>query len=491
MEIVRNIIEFLGHWYWIPVILLYLGVIVTILAENGNPTKAMAWILVIVFLPIIGLVLYYLFGQEFTRIKKLKKINLQEEKRLEKEWVKLDAQMNNNINLLYSDIGDLSRVYTFLKNERLSSPSLNNELKLLVNGEEKFKYFLEALESAKHHIHLEYYIFEPDNIGLKVLNILERKACEGLHVRLIVDSFGSPKLVGYMERMIKKGKSKIEFYAFLPVTFSSLANSNYRNHRKIAVVDAKIGFIGGINISDRYINSASSDGYWRDTSVMVKGDSINMMQVNFWNSWNMTECEPFDLRDGYLAETSKDIQNKSAVAYVPSNPGSLGPFNLEAMLIALGEANKKIQLTTPYFIPPDQLSSALKVAAASGVEVELLMPKKGDSFLVQHASFSYINEMLKRGVKVYLYTKGFVHAKTVSIDNQLSFIGTVNLDTRSFHINFEINAVISDEQLSQDMEKQFEIDKSNAHLVTLKEWENRKRWKKGFDSICRLLAPLL
>ena len=488
MEIIDLLLEFMIQWYWMPVLLLYFGVIVTILAENGNPTKAIAWILVIVFLPLVGLIFYYLFGQEFTRIKKIKKINRSEIERLKKEWKQLDPQMNQNITLLNDDIGDLSRVYSFLKNERLSAPLLNNKVTLLINGEEKFTHFLQSLTNARHHIHLEYYIFEPDQICLQVLNILEQKASEGVHVRLIVDSFGSPKLVRYMERIAKK--TNINFFPFLPVTFSSLANSNYRNHRKIAVIDANEGYIGGINISDRYINTAGSKAYWRDTAIKIQGDSINMLQINFWNSWNLSHHESFPLNEGYL-RLNKSIKNRNAVAYVPSNPGSLGPFNLEAMLIAIGEANHKIQLTTPYFIPPDELSTALKVAAAAGVEVELLMPTQGDSFIVQHASFSYIHEMLKRGVKVYLYNKGFVHAKTVNIDNQLSFIGTVNLDSRSFNINFEINAVISDAQLNQELSDQFETDKSYATLITLKDWEKRSRFKKGVDSLCRLLAPLL
>lgn len=492
MEFIQELLNFSKQWYWIPVVFLYLGILSTILIENRNPTKTLSWILVIVFLPVIGLLIYYFFGQKFNKVRRLKRVNDMQMLRLKKEWERLEPYMENNIARINDRIGTLSRVFTFLKNERVSSPTTGNSVKLLINGEEKFPEFLTSLREARHSIHLEYYIFEVDTIGKEVLSILEEKAQEGIFVRLLVDSIGSPALVRHLSR--RKDLS-FEYHRFLPVTFTSMGSSNYRNHRKIAVIDGEIGYIGGINISDRYINDPANNNpvFWRDTALKVEGPAVTMLQIGFWNSWNLVDGTPFQLSDGYLLHQLPELEKKgrAAVSFVESDPGSLGPFNMEAILVGLGEADKKIQLVTPYYVPSDELSTALKVAAASGLEVELMLPEKSDSFIVQHASLSFIKPLLERGVKVYFYKKGFIHAKTINIDGKLSYIGTVNLDTRSFYINYEIAAVVSDDAVCRQLEAQFEHDKENCERMTLAEWKKRNVWKRGLDSVCRLLAPLL
>lgn len=492
LEQFKSFFDFFINWYWVPLLILYAGVISAILIENRNPTKTVAWILVIVFLPFVGIILYYFFGQKFVKVKKLKRLNRQQALRLEQKWKELDPIIESFIRDIKDDIGGLSKVFRLMKKERLSSPTLNNDVELLINGEVKFRFLLEDLAQAKHSIHMEYYIFEMDNIGTKILNLLEEKAAEGVVVRLIVDSFGSPNLGKYMRR---QKESKIDFHAFLPVTFTSLANSNYRNHRKVCVIDGRVGYVGGINISDRYVNDSQSAQklYWRDTSVRVKGLAINLLQVSFWNSWNQTDGKSFYLEDGYLQalQDNKEVKGDASVGFISSDPASLGPYNMEALLIAIGEANHKIQLCTPYYIPGEELERALIIAASSGVEVELMVPKASDSILVHHASYSFLKPLLERGVKVYLYKKGFLHAKTAVFDEKLSFIGTVNLDIRSFYINYEIATVISDPVLSQNLSQQFEIDKEESELLTLRAWKKRPRWQRAADSACRLLAPLL
>ena len=492
LEQLKPFIDFVINWYWIPLLLLYAGIISAILIENRNPTKTVAWILVIIFLPFVGLILYYFFGQKFVKVKKIKRLNKEQAVRLEKKWKELDPIMESFIQDIQEDIGDLSKVFRLMKKERLSSPTLNNDVDLLINGEVKFDWLLRDLALAKHSIHMEYYIFELDSIGLKVLNQIEQKASEGVKVRLIADSFGSPDLVKYMR---KHKDSKIDFHAFLPVTFTSLANSNYRNHRKICVIDGRVGYVGGINISDKYINASELPNkmYWRDTSLRVKGLAINLLQVSFWSSWNQTDGESFYLEDGYLQalQENSEVKGIAGVGFVSSDPASIGPYNMEALLIAIGEANTKIQLCTPYYIPSEELERALIIAASSGVEVELMVPSKSDSFFVQHASFSFLKPLLERGVKVYLYNKGFLHAKTAVFDNKLAFVGTVNLDIRSFYINYEIAAVVSDSKFAVQLSNQFEEDKAHSELLTLRVWKARPRWQKAADSLCRLLAPLL
>lgn len=492
MELTQELLNILKQWYWVPVVFLYFGVISTILIENRNPAKTLSWILVIIFLPVIGLLFYYFFGQKFTKLRRFKRASDVQMMRLKKEWKRLEPYMDRNIAHISDQIGSLSRVFTFLKNERVSSPTTGNRVKLLINGEKKFPELIASLREAQHSIHLEYYIFEVDTIGIQILDILEEKAREGVFVRLLVDAIGSPALVKYLA---KRKNWAGEYRYFLPVTFTSLANSNYRNHRKIAIIDGKTGYIGGINISDRYINCEENRNavFWRDTSLKIEGPAVTMLQVGFWNSWDLADGTPFQLDEAYLIHQvpGVDKRGSAAVSFVESDPGSLGPFNMEAILVGLGEADKKIQLVTPYYVPSDELATALKVAAASGLEVELMLPQKSDSFIVQHASLSFIKPLLQRGVKVYFYKKGFIHAKTINIDGKLSYIGTVNLDIRSFYINYEIAAVVADQTVCKQLEEQFERDKADCELMTLVEWKKRSAWKRGLDSVCRLLAPLL
>ncbi|MDH5827669.1 cardiolipin synthase [Sphingobacterium faecium] len=479
--------QWLLNWYWLPLFILYFGVISTILIENRNPTKTISWVMVIVFLPFIGLILYYLFGQKFRKVRRLQHINREQHPKLMAAWEESLIRMDEQLETIYKRIGTLSRVFDYLKNQKLAFFSLNNRVELFINGEEKFPVLLRRLREAKHSIHMEYYIFELDNIGTQVLDILEEKAKSGVQVRLILDSFGSPDVIKHLS----KHPPSYQFVAFLPVNFTSLANGNYRNHRKIVVIDCQYGFVGGINISDRYINHPHQRDYWRDTSMSVEGIAVNNLQVQFWNSWNQTEAEPFLLSEEYLNFNIEHMPEKAAVSFSSSDPGSLGPFNMEAIILAINEAKESIQLCTPYFIPSEQLSTALEIAVSSGVKVALMLPEKSDSYIVQHASFSFLKPLLQRGVQVYLYNKGFIHAKTICIDGQLAFVGTVNLDMRSFYINYEIASVVSDESYCKRLEHQFEIDKETSDLITLYTWAHRKKWKRGIDSLCRLLAPLL
>lgn len=482
--------ELLVNWYWLPLFIFYIGVMSTILIENRNPSKTVSWIMVIFFIPFLGLLLYYLFGQKFRKVRRFQRINRLQFKKIQKAWNDNLLFMSAQIPRMTNRIGGLVRVFEYVKNQHLSPFSNNNKISLLTNGEEKFPLFIADLQAAKEFIHLEYYIFEMDTIGTQVMDILLQKASQGVEVRVILDSFGSPAALRYLK---KQHNLQLAYQAFLPVSFSSLANSNYRNHRKIVVVDGNVGYIGGINISDRYINKEGADTlYWRDTSIRLEGEGVNSLQIQFWNSWNQTAGAPFMLSEKYLkiwescAETSND-----AFTLVSSDPGSRSPFNLEALLIAIAEAKESIQVCTPYFIPPDELSMALQLAAASGIQVELMIPASSDSYIVYHASFSYLKPLLMRGVSVHLYKKGFLHAKTICIDRKLAFVGTVNLDIRSFYINFEIAAVFSDIKVCERLAQQFERDKEQSEIVTLYIWMHRKKWKRALDSLCRLLAPLL
>jgi len=486
-DLLKLVIDFTREWYWAPLALIYTGVIITILIENRDPTKTLAWLLVIVFLPGFGLFIYFFFGRRFKKKKVFRQKNQGEHQVFFDRWKEHRPQLEENLNKLDISLGDLANTYRFLYNENVSAPIMNNKVKLLTNGEQKFPELVEAIKNAKHHIHFEYYIFETDEFGRHIIDLLIEKAREGIEVRFLVDDFGSPKMKREVKLMEEAG---IDFVRFLPVRFTSISDSNFRNHRKVAIIDGSTAFIGGINMSGRYLNDGKNLLYWRDTSVKIQGQSVFLLQFQFWLTWHFSVGIPYKLTESYLC-LDEGSDGEATVSFALSDPGSPSPYNMEAILIAIARASKSVQICTPYFIPSEQISTALQVAAASGIKVELIMPMRPDSYIVRHASFSFLKPLLKRGVEVYLYTKGFMHAKTICVDGKLAFIGTVNMDIRSFYINFEIAAVIHDKKLCTEMQNQFEIDKKDSTHIDMKYWKSRPVLKRGLDSVCRLLAPLL
>lgn len=487
MENLYIIWNFIKEWYWLPLTLVNITAFITILVENGKPEKTIAWLLVIVFLPVIGVVLYYFFGQKFKKDKYFKKLDQRYMSKLEERWEALQPFIDKEIKLTESYDHHLNDVFEYLVFTKNAIPTSNNDLKLLNNGEEKFPLLLRDLENAQHHIHIEYYIFDEDEIGVEVLNILVEKVKQELEVRLIIDDFGSAKFAKRKKYYEQKG---IQFEIFLPVRFSSLANSNYRNHRKIVIIDGTIGYVGGINISDRYINPNKQKLFWRDTSIRIEGDAIKILQAQFWLHWQSISKNTFALNTKYLPLLTVRFP-KRPVTFAFSSPGKTTPFVMESMVLSISAAQKKIQLCTPYFIPTESFKTALLIAVSKGVEVCLMIPEKGDSAVVHAATLSFLKPFVNRGMKVYLYKKGFLHAKTICIDGLLSYVGTTNLDSRSFLINFELSAIVLDKQIAKELEEKFEEDIQSSTLFTAETWKSEKWYYKAFASLCRLLAPLL
>ncbi|WP_068596481.1 cardiolipin synthase [Vaginella massiliensis] len=496
-EILHQIWQFLVEWYWVPISLIYVFVILAILIENRKPEKTIAWILVIVFVPVVGLILYFFFGQKFNKEKTLSRIDAQQRKQIRNHWQSISSVNSDNLELISQRIGSFSKVFQYLYHSKSSPSYINSEIEVLINGEEKFPLFLETLRAAKHHIHLEYYIFEFDLIGSQIIEILLEKAAQGVIVRLIVDDFGSPRLNRKAKTLFKD--SLLQYQTFLPVRFSSLANSNYRNHRKIMIVDSEIAFVGGINISDKYINTQSyhknNKTYWRDTSLCVRGESVDMLEFQFWLSWSMTDGKMYPIENKAYHFPKQAVACpklvRSVIGFSYSSPGSDVPSAMESMILAITLAKEKVCITTPYFIPSEEFKLALLIAVSSGVEVNLILPEKGDSFIVQQASLSFLKNLMKRGVNVHLYQKGFVHAKTIVVDDKLAFVGTVNLDNRSFFINFEISAVFYDEKSIAKLQRQFDADLLHTKQITYDQWKSISVVSRAIASLCRLLAPLL
>ena len=480
------------NWVYIAgsiYILIVVAVCLRVIYETRSATKTMAYLLLILFIPVAGIVFYILFGVNYWKTKSYIKKSVEDEKMLKILKKEMTIFMNETISPTDLAVENNRELAVMLEKELRSPLTRRNKVKLLLNGEEKFPEVLEALRNAKHHIHIEYYIYEQDEIGEQVEEILIQKANEGIQVRFIYDDFGSPNIKKRnAERMKKAG---IEIYPFQKVLFYLLANRlNYRNHRKIIVIDGQIAFTGGINVSDKYINGKPHKLFWRDTHLRIDGPGVFYLQYLFLTDWNFCsgqKLEPDKLH--FLpCPTHKDDCFLQVAA---SGPDSEQPSVLFSLLQAIYLARKEILITTPYFIPGDSILEALRIAALSGLSVKLLVPGVGDSKFVNAASKSYYKDLLCAGVDIYMYQKGFVHAKTLVTDGNLSIIGTANMDYRSFELNFEVNVILYDKIFSEKLRTVFFKDIEDAEKIDTETWCNRPAYKQLPERVARLFSHVL
>ena len=307
-----------------------------------------------------------------------------------------------------------------------------------------------------------------------------------VEVRFIYDDVGTSHIAKEFKQAFNT--AGVQHYPFMPVYIPQLSKANFRDHRKIVVIDGKIGYTGGINVADRYINQGSQK-YWRDTHLKVTGEAVRSLQIIFMLNWYFVSKESLPMNDTYFPALPEI--GKQCMQVVASGPDSDWASIMQAFFLAIATAKKKIQITSPYFIPNESILTALKTVAMGGVKVELMYPYVSDSTIVQAASMSYMREILEAGVKIHLYTKGFIHAKTIVVDGILSSVGTANMDYRSFDQNFEVNAMIYDEGIAHQLSDQFEEDKKQCVPLQLSRWQQRPIRKRLVESVSRLLAPLL
>lgn len=469
--------------YWIFVINAILSVILIIL-ERKNPEKTIAWLLVFIVFPPFGLFIYIFLGRNWKKHK-------------------LHDETNINIEELIYEATKSVRDTTYiplieLLSKNSESPLFkNNTIKIFKDGNEKFKCLKEELLKAKHHIHMEYYIIKNDALGNEIKDILIKKSLEGINVRLILDRVGCIGLKkGYIRDLKNAGVDVVEYSYFLaPILRHINTQINYRNHRKIVVIDGKIGFVGGLNIGDEYIGK-SKFGYWRDTHIMVKGDFVFGLQAVFIDDFATIKAanKEFFYYDGNFEEFFPEVKggNNKLMQLVKSGPDSEFPAIEQAVLKMISMAKDHIYITTPYFIPSESILNALKVAALSGVDVHILFPGRYDHILVYYASRTYLEELAKNGVRIYFYNSdSFIHAKTTSIDGKICTIGTANMDIRSYVLNYEINAVIYDVETTEALETLFFEDLKNSKRITIDYFNNLSPLTKAFEAFCRIFSALL
>ncbi|MDB8789803.1 cardiolipin synthase [Romboutsia sp. 1001216sp1] len=472
----------------------------SIILENRDPARTVTWLLIFILLPGIGLVIYAILGRNMRKRKlfKTQKLasSIREGKIFEnleriEEIANIEQSTINTNQLLNENIEDYSkkRVISLLLNTGKLPFTTNNKVSVYIDGNQKFKNLLEDIKNAKNHIHLEYFIIKDSEIGRELKDLLIKKSNEGVKIRILYDDVGCWRFWFYRKFFNEMKENGIEIVAFLPAKFPLTGGKlNYRNHRKIAIIDGKIGYTGGLNIGDEYMGKNKKFGYWRDTHIKIEGTSVYMLQMIFLTDWYYTTKEIIT-EDKYFPSPQRC--GNSMVQIIASGPDSDWESIRYAYFSAICQAKKSIYIETPYFIPDESILIALKSAALSGVDVRIVFPKIADHKIVNNASYSYFDDILKSGGKVYLYTKGFIHSKIMTIDDKIASTGSANMDLRSFMLNFEINAFIYDKKIVERMNKDFFEDLNSSEELTLDEFSKRKLGKKVRESIARLFSPIL
>ena len=470
------------HWIYL---LLYVAImipaIIRVLLDNRQPAKTMAWILVLAFMPFVGIIFYIFFGQNTRKERHISDRSMDQlTKRSMLEFVEqenLHLPANNK---------PLMNLFT---NQNWAFPFKDNRVDIFIDGYEFICSLLYNIGKAQHHIHLDTYIFEDDALGYLVADALIDKAEQGVEIRVIYDDVGCWKVKdAFFERMRDTG---IDVHAFMPVRFPAFTSKvNYRNHRKLCVIDGKVGFIGGMNIAKRYVKGTGKQP-WRDTHLRIQGGGVYALQRAFLIDWYFVDRTLITNRV-YYPPVDIHINNSCLVQVVTSSPIAPWPDIMQGYVRILLQAQKYVYMETPYFLPTEPVLFAMRTAALAGVDIRLMIPRKADAKLVEWASHSYVMEAIEAGVKVYLYMGGFNHSKLLVSDDNLCTVGSTNIDFRSFENNFEANAFFYDEEMAQRIKAIYLKDESQSILVDdVSYFVKRPFMKRLFESIVRLLSPLL
>lgn len=475
--------------YW--VLLIY--VTLQIIQQYTISSRASAWLFTVYLFPVVGLFLYFVFGVQRRKRKIYQQKLTSTQQTLEAYQARFDE---DSMRVMHQNKENLKQFHGLTKmiyQDSCSRLTVRNKLTLLENGEHKFPHLFKDLEAAKHTIHLEYYIFRFDEIGSQLIQLLIKKAKEGVAVRLIYDDYGS---LGLNQLVLMRMRSHgIEAFPFAEIRwFAFTERLNYRNHRKIVVIDGRVAYVGGINIGDEYNNEATTAGrvYWRDSHLRIEGQGAAYLQNIFLTDWNFCADQSVEIED----ELPTVFDNLNEADYkmmqvVASGPDSPQPSILFSILHAIHTAKAEILITTPYFIPNPALIKALKIAVLRGVVVRLLVPNQSDAKIVNAAAQSFYYEMMLFGVQVFKYTRGFIHTKTMVVDEFLSVMGTANFDERSFELNFEVNVLVYDAVFAQQLKDTFLADLAGAKQLSVDTWEKRSVIKIFIEKMARLISPIL
>jgi len=462
---------------------------IVVFLERKDPSATWAWLLVLFFIPFFGFVLYLIFGQNLTRLRlfvweDLKKIGFDDLVKKQTEQIKQEKYpFKSNSAKKHQDL-----IFLCLRNNN-AILTQNNDIEIFIDGKDKFESLFRDLEEARDHIHLQYYIFRDDELGTRLIDLLTRKAKEGVKVRVLYDEMGSRRIKKRSFNKLIEAGGEVEVFFPSKIPLVNL-RINFRNHRKLVIIDGKIGYVGGFNVGDEYLGLNKKFGYWRDTHLRLVGDAVHAIQIRFILDWNQaSERNDIYYAPNYFPETHHP--GNVPIQIVTSGPDSEWETIKNGYIKMISAARKSIYIQTPYFIPDASIMDILRIAALSGVDVRIMIPNKPDHMFVYWATYSYIGELLKAGAKVYIYDNGFIHAKMIIIDGEAASVGTANIDVRSFRLNFEVNAFIYDNETSQRLMNVFEDDMQKSRLLTLEDYQKRPLLIRFKESISRLLSPIL
>jgi cardiolipin synthase len=462
------------------------AVFTLIFFERRDPESVLAWLLAVVALPVVGFVLYLVFGFKYFKTRTFGLKSTGDRAILSRVGKGLDLGASAETAKTLSERVPFPALARLLWADSAAFLTEGNQVDVYTNGHEKFEALFEAIGAAKHHVHLEYYIIRDDALGRRLLTALEVKAREGVEVRLLYDDLGNKVPREHYRRLRAAGARVSGFYRAL---FPSVGfRLNYRNHRKIAVIDGTTGFIGGFNVGCEYLGQGPL-GPWRDTAVRIRGAAVRALQLRFVLDWNFASHEGLSLGGSYFAPPPS--VGPALIQVVSGGPDTTWNPPREEYVEMVHLAQRTCYLQTPYFIPDVSVMTALRIAALSGVDVRIMIPSKADMPFVHWASLSNVGELLEAGVRAFGYDDGFLHAKTITIDDAVTSIGSANWDLRSFKWNFETNAVIYDPQIGARYRKIFEDDMTRSTEITKESYAARSRVTRFRESVCRLFSGAL
>lgn len=469
-------------WIWWTLTILYALTILTIIAvivsENRNPVKSLAWVTVLLVVPMVGVVLYIVFGRNIQTKRILSRRN---RRKIRKLVASPPARPRN-----VQGVEPLHRQINLARALCGTSYYEGNDVEIFDNGTDKFNALLSDIASARRYINLQYYIIEDDTIGNRVIDALVERAQAGVKVRLIYDHVGSFKLSKQARK--RMSRAGIDAHPFFKVAFPPFGTRiNWRNHRKLAVIDGEIGYIGGMNIADRYITGGKLFPMWRDLHLRLRGPAVGALQQSFAVDWTFMGEPILTEEAGMSVETDRP----AGMQLVTGGPTSQWMNMTLIFQQAITAASKCIYIFTPYFIPSEGLLHALQVAALGKIDVRIMLPRRSDSDMLRWASFSFIQECLSSGIKVYLYNKGMLHSKAIIIDDDFATVGSTNFDFRSFEHNFEANMLIYSREFNARMKTIFFRDMRECTRLTTATWRKRPVMEKALESFFRLFSPIL
>lgn len=462
---------------WVIYALTIVAIVAVVVSENRNPVKSLAWITVLMVVPMVGIVLYVFFGRNIQKKRIISRRNRRKLKRISAgapidfRRIRRSPQVIQQITLAHSLTG--AKYYE------------GNNVEIFNNGNEKFNALLADIAAARRYINLQYYIIANDHIGSHLLEALMQKARQGVKVRIIYDHVGSFKLSRRTLRTLSE--AGVEAYPFFKVAFPLLGTRiNWRNHRKLAVIDGVTGYIGGMNVADRYVTGGRFHT-WRDLHLRITGPAVGALQQSFAVDWNFMGQPLIEDEAGVEAPTP----SPAGMQLITGGPTEQWMNMTLIFQQAIASAQKCVYIQTPYFLPSEGLLHALQASALSKVDVRIMMPRRSDSNLLRWASFSYIQECLRAGIKIYLFDKGMLHSKAIIIDDEIATVGSTNFDFRSFEHNFEANMLIYSDEVNSRLKTQFFNDQRQSLRVTPLEWRRRPLHEKALESVMRLFAPIL